>query len=138
MNYLGGYQLGRTVPLYLQCKQPGNIMAVPDSPPQMKVFSGSTLIEQHLMPITDRYILNGLFRYTLFLGRLYATGYYQVVYYYEISGTPYADTETFQVIDNGSVIGAVNSTYFYDRPEAQYIVQGTETGEILKGRNPTT
>ena len=89
------------------------------------------------MPITERYVVTGLFRHTLFLGRLYSTGFYTVVYTYTISGTPYASSDNFEVVPAGDARGAAVSTYFYDRPEARYIVQGLEQGLIIKGRNPT-
>lgn len=91
------------------------------------------------MPIEDRYVLTGWFRSTLFLGRLYATGFYTVVYYYTTNGVTVQglDTDNFEVVGGGDARGAVIGTYFYDRPEARYIVQGLESGSIIKGRNPT-
>ncbi len=139
MAYLGRYQLGATVALYRPCQDAARVLTLPDSPPQAKVFSGTTLVEAHLMPIEDRYVVTGLFRLPLFLGRLYSAGFYQVVYYYQ-TGAGAAngvESDNFEVVGGGDVKGAVISTYFYSRPEATYIVQGTESGMILKGRNPT-
>lgn len=136
MAYLGRFQLGATVPLYLQCRAT-TTPALPDNPPQYKTFSGTTVVEAHQMPIEDRYVVTAMFRSTLFLGRLYNTGMYQVVYYYAISGTSYATSDNFEIVAGGDVRGAAISTYFYDRPEARYIVQGLESGQIIKGRNPT-
>lgn len=137
ISHLGRFQLGATVPLYLPCKNSSGALAVPDSPPQWKVFSGTTLVEAHLMPIEDRYVVTGLFRATLFLGRLYSTGQYNLVYYYKSSGYYGLETDTFEIVGGGDARGAVISTYFYDRPEARYVVQGLESGSIIKGRNPT-
>jgi hypothetical protein len=89
------------------------------------------------MPINDRYVFSGLFRRTQFLGRLYAVGMYQVVYYYSVSGAPMAETDCFEIVGGGGNLGSVVSTYFYDRPEAKFVIQGLESGEILKGRNPS-
>lgn len=140
MAYLGRYQMGQTIPLYLPCHTAAKQLSLPDLPPQLKVFDASkNLVEQHLMPIEDRYVVTGWFRFPLFLGRLYSTGYYSVVYYYTTGGKTYngLDTDCFEVVGGGDVRGAVIGTYFYDRPEARYIVQGLESGSIIKGRNPT-
>lgn len=139
MAYLGRFSLGQTVPLYLQCRNSSKAPTVPDLPPQYKVFAaGSTVpVEAHLMPIEDRYVFTALFRSTQFLGRLYAVGMYQVVYNYSISGSPVAEADCFEIVGGGGNLGAVISTYFYQRPEANYVIQGLESGEILKGRNPS-
>ncbi len=139
MAYLGKFQLGATVPLYLGCNDGTGALTVPDLPPQAKIFNGTTLVESKLMPIEDRYILTGWFRATLFLGRLYSTGFYTVVYYYSTGSeaTHGVDTDNFEIVGGGNVNGAVVGTYFYSRPEANYIVQGLESGQIIKGRNPT-
>lgn len=135
--YLGRFQLGATVPLYLECTDGGTAPTLPDSPPQYKAFLNTTVVEQHLMPIQDRYVVTGLFRSTLFLGRLYSVGMYSVVYYYSISGVAYMQTDNFEVVAGGDSAGAVVSTYFFARPEANYIVQSTEQSVVKRGRNPT-
>ena len=137
--YLGRFQLGATVHLELPCRDLNKQAALPDLPPQYKVFNGTTVIEAHAMPIIDRYVVTGVFRSTLFLGRLYATGQYQVVYYYHNTSTGYygLQYDNFEIVPGGDVRGAVIGTYFYERPEANYIVQGLESGSIIKGRNPT-
>lgn len=137
--YLGRYQLGATLHLELPCRDLNKQAVLPDKPPQLKVFNGTTLVEAKLMPIQDRYVVTGLFRSTLFLGRLYAVGQYQVVYYYHSTATGYYGLhhDNFEVVAGGDVRGAVVGTYFYERPEASYIVQGLESGSIIKGRNPT-
>jgi hypothetical protein len=40
-------------------------------------------------------------------------------------------------VDGGDIRGACISAYFYERPEANYVVQSLENGSIIKGRNPT-
>lgn len=89
------------------------------------------------MPIEDRYVTTGLFRATLFLGSKYSSGMYDVVYYYKVSGVTFLETDHFEIVAGGDARGACVSTYFYERPEAQYIIQGLESGSIIKGRNPT-
>lgn len=137
MAWLGRHQLGQTVTLYLPCKDASNAPQVPDDCPQFKTFLGTTVIDAKQMPIEDRYIISGFFRYPLFLGRLYSVGIYSVVYYYRIGSFYGIHTDSFEIVPSGDARGAVISTYFYARPEASYIVQGLESGSIIKGRNPT-
>jgi hypothetical protein len=139
LSYLGRFQLGATVPLYLGGRSATGALTLPDAPPQAKIFTGTTFVESKLMPIEDRYVLTGWFRATLFLGRLYSTGFYTVVYYYSTGGQTALglESDNFEIVPGGDARGAVIGTYFYDRPEARYIVQGLESGSIIKGRNPT-
>ncbi len=127
------------MPLYLGSVDSTRALTLPDAPPQAKIFTGTTLVESKLMPIEDRYVLTGWFRATLFLGHLYSTGFYDVVYYYSTGSGAFNGvvTDNFEIVPGGDPRGAVIGTYFYDRPEARYIVQGLESGAIIKGRNPT-
>lgn len=138
MAYLGRKQLGGTATLMLQCRNASFAPSLPDAPPCWKVFSGTTLVATGQMPIQDRFTVTGLFRLPLFLNRLYAAGFYQVVYYYNVSGFYGVEHDVFQIVPGGDLRGAVTAAYFYERPEANYIVQSLgESGSIIKGRNPT-
>lgn len=139
MSYLGRFQLGASVPLYLRCVNVSNAPSLPDNPPQAKIFSGTTVVEARKMPIEDRYVPNctGTFRLPLFLGRLYAAGRYTAVYYYRVSSYYGMVEDCFDVVPGGDPRGSVVSAYFLERPEASYVVQALEDGSIIKGRNPT-
>lgn len=136
MSYLGGYQLGDSIPLRLTCRA-SEAPAMPDNPPQAKVFSGTTVVASHLMPIEDRYAVTAQFAYPLFLDGTFSAGQYTVVYYYAISGTPHIETDSFDVLPGGSVNGSVVSSYFFERPQANYVVKAQEDGNVTWGRNPT-
>lgn len=136
--YLGRYQLGGTVPLRLHCETPTHAIVMPDHPPAAHVFDGSNTKQfAGLIPIDERYVLTGSFRYPLFLGSGYTVGHYSIVYYYVISGVMYSKADTFEVVPGGDTHGAVAAAYFYERPEANYIIQALEDGSLVKRRNPT-
>jgi len=127
------------VPLYIGTVDASGDLTLPDAVPQAKIFTGTTFIESKLVPVEDRYVLTGWFRATLFLGHLYSPGFYTVVYYYSTGSGAFNGlaTDNFEIVPGGDARGAVIGTYFYARPEANYIVQGLESGSIIKGRNPT-
>lgn len=137
--YLGRYQIGQCVGLYLRCAGPSKVPTAPTIAPLARIFNGTTLVQAIQLPPCDRFIPNcsGQFHLPLFLGPLYSAGQYQVVYYYTIGSTSYVDEAGFEVMPNGDNRGAVVSAYFLERPEASYVVQGLENGSIIKGRNPT-
>lgn len=135
--YLGRFQLGGTVALYLRCRDANHAPTLPVAPPMAKIFDGSGVVEAKLMPIYERYIKTGQFKLPLFLGRLYNTGRYVVTYNYILGTDTKAGSDCFDILPCGDARGHVHSSYFYERPEANYMVQGLEDGSITKGRNPT-
>lgn len=136
--YLGRFQVGGTVPLRLRCMTDTFVPTVPDDPPVVHVFNGSnTKLLATRMPVDERYVLDGSFRYPLFLGSGHAVGHYTVVYYFALSGNMKTKEDCFEIIPGGSANGAVSAAYFYERPEANYILQGLEDGSLIKRRNPT-
>lgn len=136
--WMGRYQVGGSVPLRLRCKTDAGVPTFPDNPPMVHVFDGSnTLLLAKQMPVEERYIGTGRFNYPLFLGSGYTAGHYTVVYYFALSSVMKAMQDTFEVIPNGSTSGAVTAAYFYERPEANYVLQGSEDGSLTKRRGPS-
>lgn len=135
--YLGRFQLGTSIPLYLQCVDSAGTRALPDNPPQVKVRSTSSLVLTAEMPIHKRYLITGLFLYPLFLGSSYTTGHYNVVYTYRVSSFYGIAEDTFEVVAGGNIDGQVMNMYFFHKPHADFVVYGTERGVIAQGRNPS-
>ncbi len=136
--YLGAYQIGATVPLRLRCRTTADVPVFPDDPPVAHVFDGSNAARSVArMPVEERYTRTGQFHTPLFLGSGYTPGHYTVVYYYAVSGAILSCEDTFEVLLNGSANGAVTAAYFYERPEASYVIQGLEDGSLVKRRNPS-
>jgi len=139
MSYLGRAQLGQTICPYLQCVDASGSPVLPDDPPQIKIraSTGNIIIVAAEMPLVERFVQTGLFKYPLYLGSQYTTGLYEVNYYYR-SGAHYGlESDNFEIVPAGHADGQVLNMHFYNRPHAQFIVYGTETGAIVRGRKPT-
>lgn len=134
--WLGRHQLGQTVPLLLLCRSAAGTATIPTRPPVFKCYSASALVRNKEMPITERFTQPGLFYFPLFLNGDFATGQYQVLYYFRI-GSDYGVVEdNFEVVGGGQATGEVTNMHFYARPHADFIMQSLEAGLIVKGRNP--
>ena len=136
--WIGRYQNGASVPLRLRCRTDDGVPTFPDDPPVAHVFDGSNAKQSvAMMPVEERYIGTGRFKSTLFLNSAYGVGHYTVVYYFMLSGAMKFLEDTFEVLPNGSNSGAITAAYFYERPEANYILQGSEDDSLVKRRGPT-
>lgn len=133
---LGRYQIGRTVHLRCLTVNADGTPTLPDAPPVAVIQSGQTVITVKTMPILDRAAQTGLFHYPLLLDSYFSLATYTVNYRWDISTFAGLETDTFTVIAGGDADGAITALYFYRRPHADFLVQGTETGKIRSGRNP--
>ncbi len=134
--YLGRKQLGTTLDLYLQCTDADGVKAMPTYVPWLKVWLASTLILSAEMPLVDKSAQVGLFRYPLFLGDAYSVGYGTVAMHYRVSTKYGIEARSFEIVPGGDAAGQVLGMCFYPRPQADFVVYQTESGEIRKGRNP--
>lgn len=136
--YLGEYRLGDTVPLLLRTVNAAGTPTEPNDCPQLVVWQGSTDLYRAELPIIERAVNAGTFSLGLFLGAGFAEGNCSIQYRYVLPSNYIGSSEdTFRIVAGGNADGAVTSMYFYDRPQAKFIVHGTETGRILKGKNPS-
>lgn len=134
---LGRYQLGTRVPIRLQCLDSNGSPVMPDQVPVLKVWAnGGTLIVNKLMPVEDKEDQVGLFLYELFLDKNFATGNYHGDTFYVSGALAIMTPFWFDVIPGGDAGGQVVSTFFYHRPQADFIVYQTEGGQIRFGSNP--
>lgn len=136
--YLGRYQLGQSVPLRVLCRSSSQPPVDPANAPQYRVVSSSGVVATGQMPLLDPDQTGQLFQYLLFLNSTYSTGYYSVSYVYDAGNFEEVDLgDTFEVIPNGNVAGAVNSLAWYERPEAKFLIGRTDSGILYSGRNPS-
>lgn len=134
--FIGRYQLGKMVPLLLVTRNSAGAPAVPNAPPTATLWSPTTKIGVELLPIIERYVNNGMFQGHVFLNDTFAVGLYQVSYYFEIGSYQGIENDNFEIMPGGDGDGAINSMYFYQRPQASFIVQSKDSGKIVQGRNP--
>lgn len=136
--YLGRYQQGQSVHLFLLTRTPARVPTVPDDVPGFDVYDqAGAKVESGKLPVEDRYVQTGLFHLPLFLGQGYAAGQYRVAYRWAISGTTYQADAGFEITPGGHADGAVLAAFYYRRPHADFVLQQLESGSITKGRNPT-
>ena len=135
--YRGRYQLGSIVPLSVWCRTSADTPTAPSNCPSMQVFNDSgTRVASLLIPIHDRYAVTGFFLYPLSLDHRFATGRYRVVYHYTVSGATKMEEDEFEVVAGGSVDGQAMNMYYLSLPQSNYVLLQTDTGRVLKLRNP--
>ncbi len=134
--WLGRYQIGGTVVLYLQCTNAAGTASVPTDAPQVKLWSPSgALVLEDKMPVFPQ--VTGLFYYNLYLGEPYdETGNWNATYRYLVSTYQGAQSDYFEILPGGHLDGHVVGMYHYRRPHADFLVHQTEAGNIRKGLNP--
>jgi hypothetical protein len=134
--WLGRYQVGNTIVFLLQCKNADEVAAAPTDAPQIKLWSpAGTLIHQAKMPSFPQ--VTGLFYYNVFRGGLYdVAGSWNATYRYMVSTYHGAHSDNFEVMAGGHMDGHVVGMYHYRRPQADFLVHQTESGNIRKGQNP--
>lgn len=137
MAFIGRFQLGDVLPLLLVTRDASLTPQVPTVPPAVTIWSSSAKVEKHEMPMIERFITDGMFLARVFLGSAYSTGLYTVSYNYAVGSYQGVETDSFEILPGGSVDGNVMSMYFYRRPQADFIVQGLDSGKIVQGRNPS-
>ena len=127
------------MPLFLQVHTATGATTMPVLPPWLTVWTpGGSKVLAREMPISrERFTHPGLFYYDLFLDASFGTGVYTAVYAYTAGAFLGLEEDNFEIVPGGHGDGAVTSAYFYERPEATFVVHGTETGKILPGRNPS-
>jgi len=135
--YLGRFQRGTWVTIWLQCVNTSGAPAMPDTVPTIRVWQGSTVLVNKEIPVEDKSVQTGLFRYPLFLGESFSdTGTIQVQLFYVRSGDGVTSNRTIEVAPGGNPAGQVLSMAYVHQPHANYIVYQTEDGRIRFGKNP--
>lgn len=139
--YLGRYQQGQEVPLVLQCQTQAGLPDDPAAAPAATVYrdgSPPARIETVTLAADLRGVVDGLFRLPLSLDHRYGTaGRYLVVFRW-VDGNGYAHQipGSFTVLPGGSADGSVVALRYVRRPDARYLIWQTDTGRLVRGRNP--
>lgn len=140
-EYLGKYQQGSEIPLTLQCVDVDDAPDVPSTHPVARVLFDSatpTHLETRKLGACDQGIKDGVFRLSLFLGSLYSTaGRYLVVFKWSDSDSvAHTRISYFTVNPGGSPEGATIAMHSVERPNAGYLLRQTDSGEIIRSKNP--
>jgi hypothetical protein len=132
----GSYQLGESVPLAVLCRNTSQVPADPDACPQVEIFGEGGERASAKLAIQDPAATTGFFAGKLYLSSLFTPGEYTAVYRWDISGTRLESEDTFSVVAGGDGSGAVIALHTYERPQANFLVQQRQDGQMYKGKNP--
>jgi len=138
--YLGRYFLGQVVNVFVWTVDSNGTPTLPENPPYIDFRSDSALVQQVQMPIQDRYVVTGFFVYPLRLGSSYSAGRYTATHFYRVTGANNfhgLGVDYFEVVAGGDSDGAIVTQAYWQRPEATYLIQQTESGNVNLKRNPS-
>lgn len=140
-DYLGRWQQGEIFPLAVTTTTPAGAAADPQAEPVATVYrDGATLtrVKQVTLAAHDRGAAAGEFRLSLLLGAEFSTAgrYLVVIRWVTAGGVARVRTGTFYLLPGGSADGSVIGLVFVTRPDASHLVMQTDSGRMLRGRNP--
>ena len=136
---LGRVRLGQTLDLFLATENSAGAVAQPDDVPSLSVFDPvGTKILTARMPVWSTLGDKTVFHYPLFLGPLFTTpGRYVILYNYNVGSFFGVEEEDFTVVAGGTDKGASLAMYFFRRPQADFLIQQKESGQVARGKNPS-
>lgn len=138
MLYLGEFQLGNSVPLFLRTTSALHVPTEPNDCPVCVIWKGSTEIERFELPVIERFTKTGSFFLSLFLGTDYSEGNYLAEFRYVLPDDYIGSKQSaFRIVAGGNADGSIVTMYFHARPEAKYVIQQVERGLVLPGKNPS-
>ena len=142
-EYLGRWQPGEFLPLQVVTTKPGRVAQDPTREPVATIYrdgSSLTLVRQVTLAAHDRGAAVGAFRLPLFLGAEFSVSgrYLVVIRWTTVAGVARCRAGTFYLLPGGSADGAVIGMAFVSRPDANHLVMQTDSGRMLRGRNPRT
>jgi hypothetical protein len=140
-DYLGRWQQGEILPLSVTTTTAAGAAEDPQAEPVATVYrdgASLTRVVQATLAAHDRGAAVGRFRLPFFLGAEFSTAgrYLVVIRWVTDGGVPRVRTGTFYLLPGGSADGAVIGMAFVSRPDANHLVMQTDSGRILRGRNP--
>lgn len=136
--YLGSFQLGEEVTYRVHSRSSAGVPAAPDAAPLAHVYAqdGDSVRTGLKVPSRDYPRIVGLFEGRLQLNEDFEAGMHTIMVTWLVSGVAKGAAYHFTVLPGGDGSGQVTSLYSHPRPNANYIVQGRDSGRIYKGKNP--
>lgn len=139
--YLGRLQQGEELRLVLQCTDASGTPADPAVDPVVTIYRDvagvPTFVESVKLAGCERGVVDGLFRKPHFLGSRYSNaGRYLLVYRWQVGANGFTRAGSFFLIPGGSADGAAIAMSFVARPDANHLLTQTDSGQLVRGRNP--
>lgn len=136
MAYRGRHPLGSRLLLGVRCLNGSGTPTLPDNAPVALVYSSTGLVASLRLPVVDRQDVTGWFAQPLLLDSRFAAGPHRVVYQYSLSGTAGGQSDHFEVVPGGHADGAGLAVSYYSRPASDFVLLQTDSGRLLRRRNP--
>lgn len=137
--FIGRYQLGQDVNLFVNCTDSNGYLLSPDEVPSVSIYdeSGSP-VANGKMPVLDPGATTGFFTAKLFLNQEFAPGLHTAVIRWVDGSYTGVSTVRFEIVEGGSGTGQIQSMINYERVPSSYIVNQRQSGYIYRGKNPIT
>lgn len=137
-NFLGRYQQGQEVPLWVQVLSNAGVPVLPEEAPRADFYSETGLpISGKSIPILEPAATIGLFQGFQYLDDGWALGRYTVIFRWTANGGELGEERAvFEILPGGDGSGQVLALSYYHRPQADFWVQQRTSGRVFKGKNP--
>lgn len=137
-EYLGRWQQGEEVPLWVLCVDASGIPTDPDAAPTADIFGPSGVVAHRQLPVQEPAATVGFFQGFVFLSELYPAGRYTVELRWTTGSGAFfgASSAILEVVPGGDPSGQILAMSYYHQPQADYYVQERSSGRIYKGQNP--
>lgn len=138
--YLGRYQQGYEIPVTLRTAGAARSPSWPSVRPRMQVVRNSDGASRTNVEMASYLpgVQDGSFRATIFLGTLFdlAGSYSVICRWVDSGGNPWQQVDTFELVGGGNPAGTVFGLTQVLRPDANYLLESTDGGYILRRKNP--
>jgi len=133
---LGRFKLGQFVPIAVTCLSEETPYA-PTAAPTVTIYDASSArVLSSVMPVVDKVPAPGFFVLDVLLNSDFSAGHYSVAINYVANSTSCLVVMHFEVLPIGNANGAVISQFFYERPQARFLVQKLSSAARRFLKNP--
>lgn len=138
-DYLGRFQLGQEVPLWVLVRDQHGVPALPTvEPPTARVYNLDTrrFVESLEMVRLKRSRLDSVYTRGLPLGRLYTPGRHAVLYRAPSGGFTGYNMAIFEVVAGGDPAGPSVASHSFPAPSGDQAIVQLGAGMLAKGSRP--
>src|SRR5205085_10199998 len=96
----------------------------------------TALVATIRLPAVDKFARPAYFQFPLLLDARFVAGSYRVVYFWTIAATLYGDADSFEIAEGGQEDGAGLALFYFERPTSSFALVQTDSGRIIRRRNP--
>ena len=139
MMFRGRWQQGDEARVGVQCVDASGLPIAPTSAPTMTVYGAANdpVYGPVAIPPKNRANTTGFFEHFIRLDGAFPPGVYSVLYEWPITGPAVnEEVDHFVVNPGGDPVGTAISLYYFQAPQADFLVQQLDSGQIIAGKNP--